>query len=479
LQFKRKEVSAKISFSTLPLKTQIDQMATVLSQNQPTTVFDSEPKMDKSFLLNDIESEISNWLKFETEGSIANSYSIGMPVSTGNTPSSAYPIYITNDFTPVSYPSSQLESRVPSQDVPVAQSVTMQNDFFCPSFNFPNAAPSMPVSQQLPAQSFTPFLTSQAQNQYMPVSFSTTPFATQTPYYQTTTQMNVPSSTPTQLNPSMATYANVPLFQLFSQFQQYLKSQTEDSEEKKNKTKAPRPFVKRVRQTRPKVVESKGAVQCKGKNRKKGSQCRNAALMEYIGPRPIYCAEHIELDPKSLYMKCKSSYQKEPGDKKGCKEVVLKEFAVCYKHYADLLNDMLKNQEFEKIRHQNIRITELLIQLEKEAATAKKKDGDLYQRKNKLIPKFQEMKNLSTKAVEAIENLAQANGFPTLVPALSRPAEVSSDPSTPELMSSPLSSSSENFDFTDPLMEFNSSEFEDSLLGSEISSCSDNDDCLH
>lgn len=453
-------------------------MATIISQNQPATVFDSEPKMDKSFFVNDIESEISNWLKFETEGSIGNSFNLGMPVSTGNTPSSAYPIFITSDvqsFSPVSYPSSQLESRVPSQDIPVAQSVSLQNDFYCPSFNFPSAAPaSLPVSQ-LPAQSLTPFLTSQAQNQYMPVSFSTTPFATQTPYYQTTTQMNSSN----QMNPAMATYANVPLFQLFSQFQQYLKSQTEDTEEKKNKTKAPRPFVKRVRQTRPKVVESKGAVQCKGKNRKKGSQCRNAALMEYIGPRPIYCAEHIELDPKSLYMKCKSTYQKEPGDKKGCKEVVLKEFGVCYKHYADLLNDMLKNQEFEKIRHNNVRITELLAQLEKEAATAKKKDGDLYQRKNKLIPKFQEMRNLSNKAVEAIENLAQANGYPTLVPAMSRPAEVSSNPSTPELMSSPLSSSSESFDFADPLMEFNGSEFEDSLLGSEISSCSDNDDCLH
>lgn len=63
-------------------------------------------------------------------------------------------------------------------------------------------------------------------------------------------------------------------------------------------------------------MESKGAIQCKGKNRKKGIQCRNAALMEYIGPKPEYCAEHIDLDPKSLYTKCKSSYQKEIGDNK-------------------------------------------------------------------------------------------------------------------------------------------------------------------
>lgn len=469
-------------------------MATVLSQNQPATVFDSEPKMDKSLLLNDIESEISNWLKFETEGSLGNSFNLGMPLSTGNTSSpSAFPIYIANNdvsqnFTPVSYPSSQSESRVSNQEIPVAQSIALQNDFYCPSFNFPAAQMTLPVSQQLPAPqqqqqaSFTPFLTSQAQNQYMPVSFATTPFATQTPFYQTT-QMNVPVNSSSQMNPAMATYANVPLFQLFSQFQQYLKSQTEETDEKKNK-KAPRPFVKRVRQTRPKVVESKGAVQCKGKNRKKGSQCRNAALMEYIGPRPIYCAEHIELDPKSLYMKCKSSYQKEPGDKKGCKEVVLKEFGVCYKHYADTLNEMLKAQQFDIIRQQNVRISELLNQLEKEAATAKKKDGDLYQRKNKLIPKFQEMKNLSTKAVEAIENLAQANGFPVQFATMTRPAETASLPSTPELVSSPLSSSSDSFDFTDlsnsdSILEFNGSELEDNLLGSSGEfSCSDNDDCL-
>lgn len=35
---------------------------------------------------------------------------------------------------------------------------------------------------------------------------------------------------------------------------------------------------------------------------------------------------------------------------------------------------------------------------------AKKKDGDLYQRKNKLIPKFQEMKRIATKALDALDS---------------------------------------------------------------------------
>lgn len=81
--------------------------------------------------------------------------------------------------------------------------------------------------------------------------------------------------------------------------------------------------------------------------------------MEYIGPRPIYCAEHIELDPGSLYEKCKSPYQKEVGDKKGCKEVVLKEFGLCYKHYGDTIGEIVRNGEYEKAMNHSRRITEL------------------------------------------------------------------------------------------------------------------------
>jgi len=176
------------------------------------------------------------------------------------------------------------------------------------------------------------------------------------------------------------------------------------TEDKRRKRDRDRSFVRRVRQTRPKVVEAKGAIQCKGTNRKRGAQCRNAALMEYIGPRPVFCAEHIELDPESLYEKCKSPYQKEPGDNKGCKEVVLKEFGICYKHYIDVVNVMLRECDLPRAHHDLKRISELLTQLEKEAAAAKKKDGDLYQRKNKLIPKFLEMRKLATKVVEEISS---------------------------------------------------------------------------
>ncbi|PRP75726.1 hypothetical protein PROFUN_09150 [Planoprotostelium fungivorum] len=158
-----------------------------------------------------------------------------------------------------------------------------------------------------------------------------------------------------------------------------------------------------VKEVRPKVVVEKGAVQCIGTNRKKGLQCRNAALKEYIGPRPSYCAEHIELDPQSLYKKCTSPYQKEPGDKKGCKEVVLKEFGVCHKHFADLSETMIKDKDIERVRYLSGRITQIHLQLDTEAAAAKQIDMDLYQRKIKLLPKFSEMKVMVTKALEKLE----------------------------------------------------------------------------
>jgi len=179
-------------------------------------------------------------------------------------------------------------------------------------------------------------------------------------------------------------------------------SSDESSDEPKKK--GHKNTERRIRQTRPKVVEAKGAVQCVGRNRKKNAQCRNAALMEYIGPRPVYCAEHIELDPSSLYEKCKSPYQKEVDDKKGCKEVVLKEFGLCYKHYGDAVAEIVKNRDIQTAKRHFDRIIDLLEQLEREAAAAKKKDGDLYQRKNKLIPKFQEMKKIITKGLDELQS---------------------------------------------------------------------------
>ena len=126
--------------------------------------------------------------------------------------------------------------------------------------------------------------------------------------------------------------------------------------------KRKRNLPQKVRKVRPKVVEGKGSIQCCGMNLKKNCRCKNAALMEYTGPRPTYCAEHIDQDPNSMYSKCKSAYQKTPGDKKGCKQVVLKEFGMCYKHFANYATT-LSDREVESLlyRVREIRMFYLLL----------------------------------------------------------------------------------------------------------------------
>lgn len=330
-------------------------------------------------------------------------------VSANNQPQYAsapysYPVYHTNQQYPTTqYQTIQYTANAGQQ----AQQYTTTPQTQYSNVQYSSNSGGAYASQFAPAT--TQFTTAQT---YQANQYNTAPYTTQyiQPNQYSTAQQYAQSIVPAQIfQPQYATVASSngnyqpPQFQYLVYQHQIIKPQTDDLAEDK-KRKQVRPFVRRVRQTRPKVVEAKGAVQCKGRNRKKGTQCRNAALMEYIGPRPIYCAEHIELDPKSLYEKCKSSYQKEPGDNKGCKEVVLKEFGVCYKHYPDLIQEMIDNREYEKTRKHSERVSELLTQLERDAAAAKKKDGDLYQRKNKLIPKFQEMKKLIIRALEALES---------------------------------------------------------------------------
>lgn len=158
---------------------------------------------------------------------------------------------------------------------------------------------------------------------------------------------------------------------------------------------------------RPKVDETKGAIQCIGIHQKKKTQCRNAALMEFIGPRPMYCAEHIELDPNSLHEKCKASYRKEPGDDKPCREVVLKEFGLCHKHYPDKVEELIQKNDFMTAIHHQKRICEILEQLEAEAQAAKTTNSDLYQRKIKIIPKFQAMKKEIERGLQCIQHTTQ------------------------------------------------------------------------
>lgn len=428
------------------------------------TSFDFSSKNDKLFNTEDHEYEISKWLKFENDPLLSgpNTFAdlgadaLSTPASnsmTFTTPNSQAPMqdFSTNYYSSSAFTtySGQSANNTPSTQLPSIHSAPQ-----FPTSNPRQINQPIPISQPTYTFSFAPvsqssqytssfqtiqyaqpsqFVT-QYSSQFAPAQYT---YATTGPsfegsnpqYIQITTTTPTNGVVPSQLfqQPYNTTAASETQASMTPQFQyvyQYplvnknpiITSQGDELFEEKKRKHSPRPVARRVRQTRPKVVESKGAVQCKGRNRKKGTQCRNAALMEYIGPRPIYCAEHIELDPKSLYEKCKSPYQKDPNDNKGCKEVVLKEFGVCYKHYGDLVAEMIENQEYEQIKKHSERINELLTQLERDAAAAKKKDGDLYQRKNKLIPKFQEMKKQAAKALETLD-IPHQNDFQEDLPS--------------------------------------------------------------
>jgi len=87
---------------------------------------------------------------------------------------------------------------------------------------------------------------------------------------------------------------------------------------------------------------------------------------------------------------------------KKCKEVVLKEFGYCHKHYADYLASLQGNEGYTIATDKCKRVTKILSDLQSEAALAKKRNTDLYQRKNKLIPKFEDHKSAIYKRLNEL-----------------------------------------------------------------------------
>jgi len=74
--------------------------------------------------------------------------------------------------------------------------------------------------------------------------------------------------------------------------------------------------------------------------------------------------------------------------------VVLKEFGLCHKHFGDKIETLSEDGALDFLQSKLDRVLEILVKLENQAQEAKKIDSDIYQRKNKLIPKFLKMKEL-------------------------------------------------------------------------------------
>jgi hypothetical protein len=164
------------------------------------------------------------------------------------------------------------------------------------------------------------------------------------------------------------------------------------------------------------ILDRAGAVQCEGINRKLGTRCRNAALKDLDAGESRYCAEHIDLNPHSLHQKCASLYQKEPGDAKPCKEIVLKEVLFCYKHFEHfVLKDLLEQGNFDGLQRFNALITPLVQQLEEHVEAAKTSDMDRYQRKKKLLNKYLSIRDQIHRAMALLRQ--EPLWVPELVPS--------------------------------------------------------------
>lgn len=118
----------------------------------------------------------------------------------------------------------------------------------------------------------------------------------------------------------------------------------------------------------------------------------NSALMEYIGERPDYCAEHIDNEPDSIYTKCNIFYEKTTAGTVKCKELVLKDFGFCYKHFDHFLKRFTDLHHYSYLFERLIFIETQLKNLLEEAGTATSAEKYLYQRKYKLISKTESMK---------------------------------------------------------------------------------------
>eukprot|EP00298_Acanthocystis_sp_HF-20_P009713 c18461_g1_i2.p1 GENE.c18461_g1_i2~~c18461_g1_i2.p1 ORF type:complete len:403 (-),score=86.54 c18461_g1_i2:189-1376(-) len=146
--------------------------------------------------------------------------------------------------------------------------------------------------------------------------------------------------------------------------------------------------------------------QCCGVNHRTKRRCGNTCLMDYIGPRPVYCAEHIHLDPDCWYQKCAvSSFD---CKQKSCKEVVLKEFGVCYKHLPGLLEvDERFTTNPSAVQNAKVilkRVTDLANQIRKEANAARAHNQELFQRKAKLVTKYHAMQDILSAHITKFQN---------------------------------------------------------------------------
>lgn len=99
---------------------------------------------------------------------------------------------------------------------------------------------------------------------------------------------------------------------------------------------------------------------------------------------------------------------------------MLKEFGYCHKHYHNFTHFLVGPAGLEFAQNKLRRVNELIVLLEKEAAVAKQYNGDMFQRKTKIIPKFKVrclsrqtyvLQDLRSVILKRIEELQQQQNY--------------------------------------------------------------------
>ena len=121
---------------------------------------------------------------------------------------------------------------------------------------------------------------------------------------------------------------------------------------------------------------------CSATNKKTGERCQNPPFMGLIEPER-FCPQHIDQDPETPFCHCAS--------KQGCKEVVLKRFGVCYKHF-DLYLAGIGNQELEQRLWENLNFLNPLISSMFSQMPSVRTDKTIYHRIYKSLRKYQSMR---------------------------------------------------------------------------------------
>eukprot|EP00298_Acanthocystis_sp_HF-20_P007036 c16741_g1_i1.p1 GENE.c16741_g1_i1~~c16741_g1_i1.p1 ORF type:complete len:249 (+),score=62.04 c16741_g1_i1:387-1133(+) len=184
------------------------------------------------------------------------------------------------------------------------------------------------------------------------------------------------------------------------------KDDDEDDYEEEQQKAIKRKKAKKAKKTNhnvkpPSSKKTSDAKRCQAVNKQKNQPCRNLALLDYVGPNPLYCAEHIHLDANSLLQKCSATCF--PGSipkQKVCKEIILKEVGICHKHMKDYLRHC-DLYSYEKLGEQALintqklldRVNLVLQQLKADASSAKLNDRETFQRKAKLISKYRSIRS--------------------------------------------------------------------------------------